>query len=428
SQTGIYRCCIPTNAVHDVTDISVRDTVYVGLYTASGGDVTIPGGVTYDFYTKTLTCISTGGPATTVTWTRDSTTVTQGAQTVLNDPVTAQYTHTLTVTTGGVYTCTVANNKPSNASARITLPAALVVGLERTSYTVSESEEAVEICITAVGVNTPCPSTQSFQVTFSTTDGSAVSPSDYEAVREVLTFAPCETRHCVNVSITDDLVNEPEETFSISLNKLTSFVTLNTTVGEVLITDDDDKPEEVRFLPVNATAVRISWSGSVHLPTSIIYTVYCSTNVVRKNERVYPPGVTSVDIVLEDDIILTCTSYVHNFTLYYGDVIPSPGSNPSTLTTFTFDIDKVYLQIQFGPFYYCLSWEFKKVAAIIERELQSYVVEIIRNSCSECYNLTQSFFRKGVFVCHGNPTKTTYRTTLVNPFPTTNSTYLTVCW
>ena len=37
SPTGIYRCDIPTNAVHDVTDISVRDTVYVGLYTASGG-------------------------------------------------------------------------------------------------------------------------------------------------------------------------------------------------------------------------------------------------------------------------------------------------------------------------------------------------------------------------------------------------------
>ena len=37
SPTGIYRCDIPTIAVHDDTDISVRDTVYVGLYTASGG-------------------------------------------------------------------------------------------------------------------------------------------------------------------------------------------------------------------------------------------------------------------------------------------------------------------------------------------------------------------------------------------------------
>ena len=30
--TGIYRCAMPTNAVSDNTDNSVRDTVYVGLY------------------------------------------------------------------------------------------------------------------------------------------------------------------------------------------------------------------------------------------------------------------------------------------------------------------------------------------------------------------------------------------------------------
>ena len=36
SPTGIYRCEIPTNAVHDDTDISVRTTVYVGLYTNEG--------------------------------------------------------------------------------------------------------------------------------------------------------------------------------------------------------------------------------------------------------------------------------------------------------------------------------------------------------------------------------------------------------
>ena len=36
----------------------------------------------------TLTCTSTGGPATTVTWTRDSVTVTEGADTVLDNRVT----------------------------------------------------------------------------------------------------------------------------------------------------------------------------------------------------------------------------------------------------------------------------------------------------------------------------------------------------
>ena len=88
------------------------------------GDVSISGGVTLTVDSDlngaspqfTLTCISTGGPATTVTWTRDSTTVTEGTETVLNDPETAQYTHTLTVTgrEEGLYRCTVANNKPSS--------------------------------------------------------------------------------------------------------------------------------------------------------------------------------------------------------------------------------------------------------------------------------------------------------------------------
>ena len=36
SPSGIYRCDIPTNAVHS-NDISVRDTVYVGLYRSTTG-------------------------------------------------------------------------------------------------------------------------------------------------------------------------------------------------------------------------------------------------------------------------------------------------------------------------------------------------------------------------------------------------------
>ena len=71
----------------------------------------------------TLSCISTGGPATTVSWTRNTAIITEGMATVLDDRVTAQYTHTLTGTRlpGGLYTCTVANNKPSMATASIFL-------------------------------------------------------------------------------------------------------------------------------------------------------------------------------------------------------------------------------------------------------------------------------------------------------------------
>ena len=91
------------------------------------GDISVPGGMLLTVNSDlngaspqfTLTCISTGGPATTVSWTRDSTTViTEGTETVLNDTVTARYTHTLTVTGRypGLYTCTMANNKPSTAA------------------------------------------------------------------------------------------------------------------------------------------------------------------------------------------------------------------------------------------------------------------------------------------------------------------------
>ena len=72
-----------------------------------------------------------------------------------------------------------------------------------------------------------------------------MSPSDYETVSEVLTFAPCDTLLCMNVIITDDLVNERKrETFSLSLTKISSFVTLSTTAGYVRITDDDGKEFE----------------------------------------------------------------------------------------------------------------------------------------------------------------------------------------
>ena len=74
----------------------------------------------------TLTCISTGGPATTVTWTRDSATAMGDEMTVFNftnDAETTQYAHTLTVTgrLGGLYQCNVSNSKPSEAVANFSV-------------------------------------------------------------------------------------------------------------------------------------------------------------------------------------------------------------------------------------------------------------------------------------------------------------------
>ena len=121
-----------------ISTVDIVDSVNPSLFSLPGnkflflaGDVTISGDMTLVVDSDlngaspqfTLTCSSTGGPATTVTWTRDSATVTVGTVTVFNDAETAQYTHTLTVTErlGGDYQCTVSNAKPSSPSASASL-------------------------------------------------------------------------------------------------------------------------------------------------------------------------------------------------------------------------------------------------------------------------------------------------------------------
>ena len=74
----------------------------------------------------------------------------------------------------------------------------------------------------------------------------AVSPTDYEAVDVTLTFQPCDRQQCVNVSITDDLINEPEERFAVSLtlsDDASPYLTLGSAAGDIVITDDDGKDE-----------------------------------------------------------------------------------------------------------------------------------------------------------------------------------------
>jgi len=78
--------------------------------------------LTYNNQSRTLTCTSTGGPATTVTWRRDEVVITSNATHQetkrLVDPVTDTYQIVLTINQSfhwsdivGIYTCTVKNDR-----------------------------------------------------------------------------------------------------------------------------------------------------------------------------------------------------------------------------------------------------------------------------------------------------------------------------
>ena len=98
----------------------------------STGQVTIPGEITFQLDTDpvtdppvfTLTCTSTGGPPSTVSWRRDGTVLSDDnnhdIMSQVTDPVTATYTNTLTVTgrLAGQYECNVSNSRTLSESTR----------------------------------------------------------------------------------------------------------------------------------------------------------------------------------------------------------------------------------------------------------------------------------------------------------------------
>ena len=114
TSTSMSICCL----FHSKGDIRISDSI----------NLTVDSDINGKNPQFTLACISTGGPATNVTWTRDLDVV-SGGKTMLNNTVTAQYTHTLTVTgrLPGQYQCTVSNNKPSTAKSNFTVQGGVTV-------------------------------------------------------------------------------------------------------------------------------------------------------------------------------------------------------------------------------------------------------------------------------------------------------------
>ena len=70
-----------------------------------------------------------------------------------------------------------------------------------------------------------------------------MTPIDYESLNVTLMFGTCQTKQCVNVTIVDDVEDEPDESFFYTLTRppggLDSRITLNPTLGEILIRDNE---------------------------------------------------------------------------------------------------------------------------------------------------------------------------------------------
>ena len=71
-------------------------------------------------------------------------------------------------------------------------------------------------------------------------------PTDYIEVSRMLSFAACETRQCVNVTILSDLMDEPVEEFDVTLERTTgldSRISLRPVDARVVIHNDEGNLE-----------------------------------------------------------------------------------------------------------------------------------------------------------------------------------------
>ena len=72
---------------------------------------------------------------------------------------------------------------------------------------------------------------------------SAAYPMDYMGQNNILSFAACETKRCVNVAIVDDLLVEPIEFFHYALERtpnLDTRISLTPVDGRLEIVDNND--------------------------------------------------------------------------------------------------------------------------------------------------------------------------------------------
>ena len=148
-----------------------------------------------------------------------------------------------------IFTLTLSD--PVNATLEVSVATALIVdddeapGLSMADVTVAEDIGTVELTASLSG-----PSGKTVSVDYATSDGTAVSGSDYEAVSGSLTFVPGETEKTISVRVIDDMEVESEENFTVKLSG-ESNVSLVDASALVTIEDDDKEKFAERLKEVN---------------------------------------------------------------------------------------------------------------------------------------------------------------------------------
>lgn len=108
------------------------------------------------------------------------------------------------------------------------------------------------------------PSYQLIQMNYNTVDGSATAGVDYQAASGQLTFAPGETTQTIAVAILSDLLEESDETFSLTLsNPINAILKRNQAIAKIL---NDDQPASFNVLLSEDDAFQRTYTQTLQIP------------------------------------------------------------------------------------------------------------------------------------------------------------------
>ena len=209
----------------------------VELATAPGGTATVVASVAGTGHDLTLS--PSAGTALTFTdsnW-NEARTVSVAAG-VDND--TNNETHMITHTVMGYIGATTAPAVTVNADER------LAFGVAQTTYSVAESGGMVEVCVNALS-GPPAARFGTGGVLLNSGNATATAGTDYTAISDhLLTFSSV-GQECVDISVTDDNLDENNETFTVSVTlapdtrAMDSAILVDPDLTTVTITDDDTR-------------------------------------------------------------------------------------------------------------------------------------------------------------------------------------------
>ena len=140
-------------------------------------------------------------------------------------------------------------------------PASLTLTIEDDddppTVSLSSSTEAVGEGAGSVSLTVSLSAASGKEVTvdYATADGTASSGSDYTAASGTLTFSAGDTSKALTVSITDDSVDEDNETFTVSLSS-PSNAALGSTMSSTVTIEDDDAASARVDLSISPTSLR----------------------------------------------------------------------------------------------------------------------------------------------------------------------------